>query len=808
MPFMPGSENTLSVRVESQGVGGFRNSMGDATSTLFSFRAAVGAAAGALAAFSTAALAKSASAAADFEEAMVEVEKVTDETTAAALNSEIRDMAAEIPIAQEELAGLTADAARFGIEGTKNIRNFTETTAKMATATNLSTDEAGESLAKLAEITNTPIDEVENLGSAINALSNNFATSAQEVTSSMMRSSAALSQFGLNQREIAGVSAALNEVSPSARRAGTRLRRVAQELMDPDKVEDVSSALGMSSEAFANMRDEEPQELFLRMAEAMSEDGRAADELRQTLSSTSRQALAGLGQNLEGTKEALDASNESYEEATSLQEEFNAATDTFNAKVKLLKNRLRNTAIEIGNVLLPYLTSLVEGINDFLSSGESVINMLSSQQKAWGLVAVAIGSTIAAIGLLVSGPIAAVVAAVAALGAAYATNFAGIRDVTEETFSKIRELWAVHGEPLREDIQNILASIQSFWDEWGDEIMTVVNAVMELVSTYIVDTLDGLLTHIRIILDLIQGDWKGAWSSFTGFFERRLERVTGLLESWGLPSMAGDKADDTVSGFLAPIEPLIREVQEYFGAIVELWRLHAGPITEEVRETIDPIVKRVRVGLNVMMDIVNTVLGVIGEAWSQWGDEIITYLSFVFDVISTVLQTSLDAFLTAIRVFLNVLQGDWGEAWEAIEGFIDRTLSRISDLLTQWDITGAIVGFAEGLAKAVKNAFNDALGLPWEHTIGEVNVRGDTVFSGETIGIPALAEGGVVTQPTLAMIGESGPERVEPLDEPRSGVSVNRLVIHADSREGGRRAAEGFTRALRSQNIADTGATQ
>jgi TP901 family phage tail tape measure protein len=807
MPFTPGSENTMAVRVKSEGVGGFRNSMGNATSSLFSFRAAVGAAAGALAAFSTAALAKSASAASDFEEAMVEVEKVTDETTAAALNSEIRDMAAEIPIAQEELAGLTADAARFGIEGTENIRNFTETTAKMATATNLNTDEAGESLAKLAELTNTPIDEVENLGSAVNALSNNFATSAQEVTDSMLRSSAALSQFGLNQRQIAGMSAALNEVSASARRAGTRLRRVAQELMDPKKVEDVSHALGMSTEEFERMRDEEPQKLFLSMAEAMAADGEAANELRQTLSTTSRQALAGLGQNLEGTKEALDASNESYAEASSLQEEFNAATDTFNAKLKLLKNRLKNTAIEIGNVLLPYLTSLVEGINDFLSSGESVINMLSSQEKAWGLVALAIGSTIAAVALLVSGPVAAAVAAVGALGAAFANNFAGIRDVTEETFSKIRELWAVHGEPLREDIQAILSEIQAFWDEWGDEIMTVVNAVMDVISVVIVNSIDTILSRIRIFLALIQGDWKRAWSMFVGLFSRRIERITDLLESWGLPGLAGDKADETVSGFLAPIEPLIREIQEYFGAIVDLWRLHAGPITEEVRETIDPIVKRVRVGLNVMMDIVRTVLGIIGEAWSRWGDEIITYLSFVFDVISTILQTALDAFLTAIRVFLNVLQGDWGEAWEAIEGFIDRTLGRITDLLTEWDITGAIVGFAEGLGQAVKDAFNNALGLPWEHTIGEVSVKGEEVFSGETIGIPALAEGGVVTQPTVALIGESGPERVEPLDK-SSGVNINRLVINADSREGGRKAAEGFKRALRSQNIADTGATQ
>ncbi|WP_248785704.1 phage tail tape measure protein, partial [Escherichia coli] len=42
--------------------------------------------------------------------------------------------------------------------------------------------------------------------------------------------------------------------------------------------------------------------------------------------------------------------------------------------------------------------------------------------------------------------------------------------------------------------------------------------------------------------------------------------------------------------------------------------------------------------------------------------------------------------------------------------------------------------------------------------------------------IPALAEGGIVTRPTLALIGEAGPEAVVPLNRANTmggGVTIN-----------------------------------
>ena len=49
--------------------------------------------------------------------------------------------------------------------------------------------------------------------------------------------------------------------------------------------------------------------------------------------------------------------------------------------------------------------------------------------------------------------------------------------------------------------------------------------------------------------------------------------------------------------------------------------------------------------------------------------------------------------------------------------------------------------------------------------------------------IPKLAEGGIVNQPTLAMIGEAGPEAVVPLN--RGGGAMGGVTVNVMMPEGG-----------------------
>ena len=93
-------------------------------------------------------------------------------------------------------------------------------------------------------------------------------------------------------------------------------------------------------------------------------------------------------------------------------------------------------------------------------------------------------------------------------------------------------------------------------------------------------------------------------------------------------------------------------------------------------------------------------------------------------------------------------------------------------------------GIVNALVAPFKAAFN-GIAYAWNSTIGKFSVRipswvpkiGGNGF--DMPDIPYLAEGGIVTAPTLAMIGEKGPEAVIPLTGRNAGVGgTNYITIN------------------------------
>lgn len=640
-PFQDG----VSVQISGDS-SGLDNALGSAQGSLLSFKKAVGLAGGALAALSGVAIAGAINEARKFEEQMVELEKVTDPETAAAMSEEIKNMAETIPLAQEELARIASDAGRFGIRGPKNIRNFTEAVSKMATATNLASQEAGEALAKLAQLTGTPIDEVENLGSAINELSNNFATSSQEIVDNMLRSSAAMSQFGLSQVEIAGFAATLNEVSESSERAGTRLRRLVQEIMNPKKVSDLSRALGLTVDEFKAMQKNDPAGLLRMMAQGMREGGDTADLLNETLSTTSRQALAGLGQNLDGLNQSLDMSEQAFRDNTSLQKEFDKATQTFNSRLKIFTNRLRNIAITIGNQLLPPATKFLNWMIKAVAAFEDLNQKSNGLFGALTLVAGVIGGLVIAVGSFVSmlgglsavmggvstavgilgtaftvltGPIGLVLAAIVGLAAAWQTNFLGIRDTTLAIFNNV---------------------LKPAFRAFASVAEQTFKAIRDVINLY--------LTAI----------WKG---------------------------------------IVLPIANSLNKV----------WQQHNTELKQEAQETWAAIRHAIDVLKRHIWPAIQLFISDVQTAWNRWGDEILTVAEFIFDQVLFVMETTLDAMLTALGIMLDLIQGDWREAWGKFQGFYERTLERILDFIRKWRLKEILMDAVDSAVDAIDRLKND-----------------------------------------------------------------------------------------------------
>jgi len=539
--------SSRSIQVAIEGKDEISGTLDSVTRNLGTLRSKAGLAGGAIAALGTVLAVDAVNSASEFESALVDLQKVAGGDVASGLEDDIQRMAEEIPLTANELAGLATEAARFGIEGEDNILRFVEATSKMATATTLNTDQAAQAFAKLATLTDTPIGEIENLGSSINTLSNNFASSSQEITDASLRSAGALSQMGLEADAIFGLNAAMNEVSASSERAGTRLRRLTQQVMQPGAAEDFAEPLGLTAEGFNEMREENPKALLVELIETFDDGGAAAEALQENLSSTSRQALAGLAQNADGVTEALETANESFEEGQSLQEEFALETEKTKTQQQLLRSEIENVKRNLGSDLLPAFKSTIGVVSDVVSAFGDLNKATDGAAAKVGLFGAIVGGTGAALLLFVSGPVAAAIGGLAALSTAYATNLGGIRDTTERTLSDVKEIWGrtlgETGSLVRSLLGRLSEMIGLQFDDSVSKLNVFVTAFaqgLDVVAAGFVTLLDAALTAGNTVKETLAGAAKAANEVRKGNLEKASDIAQQALERPG----------EGISGFL------------------------------------------------------------------------------------------------------------------------------------------------------------------------------------------------------------------------------------------------------------------
>jgi hypothetical protein len=97
-------------------------------------------------------------------------------------------------------------------------------------------------------------------------------------------------------------------------------------------------------------------------------------------------------------------------------------------------------------------------------------------------------------------------------------------------------------------------------------------------------------------------------------------------------------------------------------------------------------------------------------------------------------------------------------------------------------IVNTVIGFFAGMVNAAIGAVNAIISaynsipllpdIPKAPTIPVPQLGGQAASAVVAKKIPRLAEGGIVSSPTLALIGEAGPEAVVPLDRMQSGGGI------------------------------------
>lgn len=321
-----------------------------------------------------------------FETAFAEVKKTVDATPEGfeKLERDIRDMALTIPFAVEEIANVASIAGQLGVP-TEAVQKFTKVILDMGVTTDMTTEEAATSMARLATIMKVPTEQFENLGSSINLLGARGAATESEIVNMSLRMGALGTQVGLLPHQILSLAESLSSVGIQAELGGGTMTRMFSIMSDVTKTGgkklDVLNKIigGDFKKAFETDAHDAIMQFVAGLNRIDKEGGNTIAMLKEAgLKGTGfSQVIAGLQQSSDKLSKSFETGAQGWGEAGRLAEEAAKRYETFDSQMVLMRNQIRDIAIDVGKVLVPFMQKLNTQILDAVKIWKS----LNEQQK-------------------------------------------------------------------------------------------------------------------------------------------------------------------------------------------------------------------------------------------------------------------------------------------------------------------------------------------------------------------------------------------------------------------------------------------
>lgn len=311
----------------------------------------------------------------------------------------------------------------------------------------------------------------------------------------------------------------------------------------------------------------------------------------------------------------------------------------------------------------------------------------------------------------------------------------------------------------------------------------------------------GLITAIGPAVERVAGAFKDAWPGIRTFIESVGAGIAAMSPVFQKLADIGAATMQALGQVMKQHGDEIREIFKNLGEVVRNVATVVLPILAFFFEKVLPIA--IRIAIPILETVTGVIAGITGvvanvsESLRAFGrifsntlpeafGSAISWLRNHWPAIATIIAgpfAPIVAAATGAFGIRSALTGAFGAIKSAVAGIVDDIVGFFAGLPGRLASIGARAGAA--LVGALKSAINSVVGQI-NHVIGRVNsalsfsvnthlpgIGTIHIDSPNIPSIPGLASGGIVTSPTLAMIGERGPEAVVPL-----GRGVGGNVFH------------------------------
>ncbi|MEK4713476.1 phage tail tape measure protein [Sporosarcina sp. FSL K6-5500] len=377
----------------------------------------------------------------------------------------------------------------------------------------------------------------------------------------------------------------------------------------------------------------------------------------------------------------------------------------------------------------PVIDAFSDGISQFATEVgpqlTETIEVISQSFAEMAPVFAEVGASLAELGPVLFGALvdvfSAIVSLVPALLEVYQMAFPLILSIVTTVIPLIAETIMSLIPVILTLVQVVLPLILSVVQMVFPLIMTIISTVIPIVVQLLSSIIPVILLLVQTVIPLILSVIQMVFPIILTIIQSVLPVFTSLLTI-------------VINVILQLVQTVIPMILTVIQAVL--------PVVLAVVQMIIPVIATV---LRVLIAVIN---GVLIPAINA----ILAVVQIVFPYIQMLIENALAIINGVIQTAMALLQGDWSGAWDAIKATAETIMNNIISFFQGINlyetgksvITGLIDGI-KSMGSAVINAVTDMIPAP---------IRGAAV---KAMGkVKGYAEGGIVSAPELAWIGEGG----------------------------------------------------
>jgi TP901 family phage tail tape measure protein len=266
----------------------------------------------------------------------------------------------------------------------------------------------------------------------------------------------------------------------------------------------------------------------------------------------------------------------------------NKQLESFASQMKIIKDRLIDAGITIGNILMPYvkdfaekIVNLIEKFQGLSPTMQKIILIVAGLAAALGPVLMILGMILPALPLLAAAfsPVGLAIAAVIAVIAL----LVGVFIYAYKHWDEICEGFKIVMQSLKDWIVEKFTAIKNFFSAVWEGIKNIFMAVLDFIKYLFFNwTVPGLIIkHWEDIKDFFGRIWEGIKDIFRGAIDWITDKIDGLLNIVNkvkeIPGTIKEKVGGAVSGVGEKISGGFSKMGDWIYSKLPSWQ-HGGVV--------------------------------------------------------------------------------------------------------------------------------------------------------------------------------------------------------------------------------------